>query len=212
MVRLASVALLVLVAAAAASAQDIVDNPAPKNGDVCKDAGDQWRNITLGPCETGTYCQAYKRGVYKCVSDNKAMGALPIGAICYDENKVDGEKDKPKAEQNRKFYREQNCVFDGVDRQGTPNVQCVQTKEDKKIYKCGRIMPLDAPGCYTVAGSMIWGKWNDNQMYDACNGCPCTPQEKMGPKGCKSGPCKYPVCRCEEACDAARKAVKCATS
>ena len=62
MARLRSVALLVLVAAAAARAQDIVDNPAPKNGDVCKDAGDQWRNIKLGPCEAGTKCQAYKRG------------------------------------------------------------------------------------------------------------------------------------------------------
>lgn len=61
MARLSTIALL-LLAAACALAQDIVDNPAPKNGDVCRDAGDQWRNIKLGPCEKGTVCQGYKRG------------------------------------------------------------------------------------------------------------------------------------------------------
>lgn len=295
--RLASAALLVLLAAAAARAQDIVDNPAPKNGDVCRDAGDLWRNIKLGPCEAGTKCQAYKRGelsslscctwvppagrlaqgrgkakqtaqrqrvtrrhwaaralqhrqtpstpsppwppgsqpssspthantqhgthqhvtqstrpgVYKCVSTNPEMGALPLGAVCYDEHKVDNPaptRTTPEAEGWRKYYRERNCVFEGVDRQGTPTVQCIQTKEDTKIYKCGRILPLDGPGCYTVAGSQIWGKWNDNQMYDACNGCPCTPPGKV----CKSPPCKYPACRCNEPCTAERRAQKCATS
>ena len=73
----------------------------------------------------------------------------------------------------------------------------------------GISLPLDGTGCYTVAGSQIWGKWNDNQMYDACNGCPCTPPDKTK---CKSGPCKYPVCKCNEPCDAARRAQKCATS
>jgi len=62
MARMSAIALLVLVAAASAAAQDIVDNPAPKNGDVCRDAGDQWRTIKLGQCEAGTKCQAYKRG------------------------------------------------------------------------------------------------------------------------------------------------------
>lgn len=62
MARLAAFALVALLAAAGARAQDIVDNPAPKNGDVCRDAGDLWRNIKLGPCEQGTKCQAYKRG------------------------------------------------------------------------------------------------------------------------------------------------------
>jgi hypothetical protein len=64
MARAVAIGLLVLVAAAAASAQDIVDNPFPKNGDVCRDAGDQWRNIKLGKCEAGTHCQAYKRGAW----------------------------------------------------------------------------------------------------------------------------------------------------
>lgn len=204
---MSAIALLVLVAAASAAAQDIVDNPAPKNGDVCRDAGDQWRTIKLGQCEAGTKCQAYKRGVYKCVSTDASKGSLPIGAVCYDEHQVD-QQDKKAGENMRKSYRERNCVFEGVDRQGTPNVQCIMTKEDPKVYKCGRILPLDGPGCYTVAGSMIWGKWNDNQMYDACNGCPCTPPGKK----CKSPPCKYPACKCDQACDAARKAEKCATS
>jgi hypothetical protein len=315
MARALAIGLLVLVAAASASAQDIVDNPFPKNGDVCRDAGDQWRNIKLGKCEAGTHCQAYKRGawpvrpraggrgprsaartnsraraspggrgargarrraarpglpppqpgapprrpprggapvlrppaprrararpgaaraaraaprltprlpppmpppsrhpvpagVYKCVADDNALGSLPLGTVCYNETQVD-QKDKAEGERWRKYYRERNCVFEGIDRQGTPLVQCIQTKEDPKIYKCGRIMPLDAPGCYTVAGSMIWGKWNDNQMYDACNGCPCTPPEKTR---CKSGPCKYPACKCNEPCDATRRAQKCATS
>ncbi len=137
------------------------------------------------------------------------MGALPLGSVCYDEYKVDNKENKAEGEKWRKFYRERNCAFEGVDRQGTPTVQCIMTKEDPKIYKCGRIMPLDGPGCYTVAGSMIWGKWNDNQMYDACNGCPCTPPDKTK---CKSGPCKYTLCKCNQTCDAARKAEKCATA
>lgn len=212
MARLTIVAALLLALASAALAQDIKDNLFPKVGDVCRDAGDQWRNITLGPCEAGTKCQAYKRGVYKCVSTDPSKGSMPLGTICYDENKVD-QKDRAEGEKWRKFYRERNCVFEGVDRQGTPLVQCIMT-EDPKIYKCGRIKPLDQGGCYTVAGSMIWGKWNDNQMYDACNGCPCTPPEKvaLGQKGCKSGPCKYPMCYCSQPCDANRKKVKCATS
>jgi hypothetical protein len=64
MARALYIAALVLFAATAARGQDIVDNPAPKNGDVCRDAGDLWRNIKLGPCEAGTKCQAYKRGAF----------------------------------------------------------------------------------------------------------------------------------------------------
>lgn len=62
MASLCAIALLLAAAASAALAQDIVDNPFPKNGDVCRDAGDQWRPIKLGPCEKGTFCQGYKRG------------------------------------------------------------------------------------------------------------------------------------------------------
>ena len=72
-----------------ARAQDIVDNLYPKNGDVCADKGDQWRTIKLGKCEAGTKCQSYKRGVYKCVSTNPALGSLPLGAVCYNETAVD---------------------------------------------------------------------------------------------------------------------------
>ncbi|KAI8467734.1 MAG: hypothetical protein J3K34DRAFT_429742 [Monoraphidium minutum] len=208
MARFAPIALLLLAAACAAVAQDIVDNLFPKNGDVCRDAGDQWRTIKLGPCEAGTKCQGYKRGVYKCVSTKKEMGAMPLGTECYNEYKVD-VKDRAESEKWRTYYRQRNCVWEGVDRQGTPLVQCIQTKEDAKIYKCGRIMPLDKTGCYTVSGSMIWGRWNDNQMYDACNGCPCTPPEKTK---CKSGPCKYPLCKCNDKCDETRRKQMCPTA
>jgi hypothetical protein len=141
------------------------------------------------------------------VSTDASLGSLPLGTECYNEYKTDAG---PAADREaaRTYYRQRNCVFEGVDRQGTPTVQCIMTKEDPKIYKCGRIMPLDGKGCYTVAGSQIWGKWNDNQMYDACNGCPCTPPGKK----CKSPPCKYAACRCDEECTAERKAQKCATS
>lgn len=211
MARISAIALLLVAAASAALAQDIVDNPAPKNGDVCRDAGDQWRNIKLGPCEKGTVCQGYKRGVWKCVSTDKSKGSLSLGTVCYDEYKVDApfQKDRAEGEKWRKYYRERNCEWGGVDKQGTPLVQCIQTKEDPHIYKCGKILPLEQKGCYTVSGSMIWGKWNDNQMYDACNGCPCTPPDKTK---CKSGPCKYPTCHCTETCDDNRKKLRCPTA
>ncbi len=65
-----------------------------------------------------------------------------------------------------------------------------------------QVMPLFKRGCYVVSGSMIWGKYNDNQAYDACNGCPCTLPGKQG---------KYPLCRCQDMCDAARQKTRCAT-
>lgn len=202
------IAAVVLLAAAGAAAQDIVDNPYPKNGDVCHDLGDQWKTIKLGKCEAGTVCQGYKRGVFKCVSTDKSKGAMKIGEVCYDEYKVD-QKDKAEGEKWRKYYRERNCEWQGVDKQTTPVVQCIQTKEDAKIYKCGRILPLFQKGCFTVSGSMIWGKWNDNQMYDACNGCPCTPPDKTK---CKSGPCKYPACDCYSECTPQRQKLRCPTA
>jgi hypothetical protein len=202
---LAAAALLACLQAA--SAQDIVDNLYPKNGDVCADKGDQWRTIKLGKCEAGTKCQSYKRGVYKCISTNPALGSLPLGAVCYNETAVD--TNNAAGEAKRKYFRERNCVWMGADVQGTPVVQCLQQAANPKIYRCAKIVPLGQKGCYTVSGSMIWGKWNDNQAYDACNNCPCTPPNKTK---CKSGPCKYPLCRCNEPCDAARRAQRCATS
>jgi hypothetical protein len=85
MARLSAIALLVVVAAACAAAQDIVDNPYPKNGDVCKDAGDQWRTIKLGTCEAGTKCQAYKRGEFgrrRARGPTAASGVARAAARC----------------------------------------------------------------------------------------------------------------------------------
>jgi hypothetical protein len=35
--------------------------------------------------------------VFKCISTDKSKGALAIGTVCYDENKVD-QKDKAEGE------------------------------------------------------------------------------------------------------------------
>jgi len=189
------------------SAQEIKDNLYPKAGDICKDRGDLWRNITLGPCEAGTTCTAVKRGVYKCVPNDPALGAMPLGALCYNRTQVD-QKDRKEGEKWRQYYRVRNCVFQGVDKQGTPLVQCVQTASDANIYRCKKVPVLGTKGCFTVAGSMIWGRWNDDQAYDACDGCPCSPAGKK----CIGGTCKYPACKCNQVCDATRRANRCATT
>lgn len=84
MARTSTVALLLVLAVAAASAQDIVDNLYPKNGEVCKDYGDQWKNITLGTCEKGTKCQAYKRGGESSSMQHVHLrsSALRLGGCC----------------------------------------------------------------------------------------------------------------------------------
>jgi len=221
MTRWSTVALL-LAAAALASAQEIKDNLHPQWGDICKDKGDQWKNITLGPCPSNAECRTIKRGVFKCVPKDPALGQMKLGTVCYDDHKVEGNwqiwnkaKSTPAgknalAESNkwREYYKERGCVWQGVDAQGTPNVQCIADAKDPDLYKCGVKNPLGTQGCFTVAGSMIWGRWNDNQMYDTCNGCPCTPPGKK----CKAGPCKYPTCNCDAPCTPLRQKERCATA
>lgn len=213
MASLKLIGLLVLAAVSCADAQAIRANAFPKAGDICKDYGESWRGLYLGPCEANTFCRAYKRGVFKCVYNDGVKvpgtnlpGVMSIGTECYDEDKVNNdEKQKTKTAPGgttwRDYYKRTACEFKGLDKQGTPLVQCVQTANKKK-YNCGYMPTLGKQGCATVAGSMIWGKYNDNQAYDMCNGCPCTPP---GIKG------KYPLCQCDQPCTAQRQQTRCPT-
>ncbi len=82
---------------------------ATQAGDICKDYGESWRGLYLGPCEANTFCRAYKRGVFKCVYNDGVKvpgtnlpGVMSIGTECYDEDKVNNdEKQKTKTAPGR---------------------------------------------------------------------------------------------------------------
>lgn len=121
--------------------QPIQSNLFPKAGDLCKDLGPQWKNMTLGPCEAGTQCKWFKRGVWKCV--NKL---LKNGDICWDA--------RLKKYQDYIKYRQADCA-DGFG--------CMWVGGSTPyIYKC---QPLPSKGCYTMCGSAQWPPYGGNQSY-----------------------------------------------
>ncbi len=76
--------------------------------------------------------------------------------VCYNETKVN-QQDKRVGEQWRKYYRQRNCVWKGVDVQGTPLVQCVQTQEKGGIYRCKKVSEAAAsPSAGCRLCSAVW--------------------------------------------------------
>lgn len=142
--------LLALLAAAAtaATAQPVAPNPAPKAGDVCVDRG--WVNVPLGPCEPGTTCEWFKRGVHKCTRSP----LLSEGSVCFDNAASDAEKAE---------LREFGCE------RGTACQPAAEARDGLGLYRCQR---LPKTGCFVLAGSAYWPPGLPH-TYEAATGQLC---------------------------------------
>jgi hypothetical protein len=151
--RIQLLLLLSLLAIATAAtttvaAQPVAPNPAPKAGDVCIDRG--WTNVPLGPCEQGTTCEWFKRGVHKCTR----APLLPEGSTCFDN----AASDEAKAR-----FREFGCE------RGTACMPAAEARDGQGLYRCGR---LPKTGCFVLAGSAYWPPGLPH-TYEAATGQVC---------------------------------------
>lgn len=144
--------LLALIAlASTATAQPVAPNPAPKAGDVCIDRG--WVNVPLGPCENGTTCEWFKRGVHKCTR----APLLREGDACFDNGAADDVKAR---------WRELGCV------KGTACQPSADAKEAKGVDGIYRCQKLPKTGCFVLAGSAYWPPGLPH-TYEAATGQTC---------------------------------------